>query len=646
MAIVIAAAGAPALSDDVPQWRSDAARSGATAEIVPPDGMGLLWEGGLPGGDVYSSACVGGGRLYVGAANGRVYALSAADGTMLWSFETGRPIMATPAYWNGRLYVGSRDGHLYALHAQTGALLFDIFHGCDQVGSPLVAEGILCFSPGPPSTDVRAYDALTGEHLWSHDTGQISWSSPAYSGGRIFVGNNAGIWCALDAQTGAELWTYRTGNGVGFASAAVEGDVLVVCAGYRDRHLHVLDAPTGTLVKKVLVVPPGDAVAKAGIAVAAAPEAAAPESLVTAEELRMLLAMDATSRDAYLALLAERNEVDYGPLKDWLDVRCGGRPAEPRALAAASPAVNLSRPVRTSSAALAGGTAYITHRELSGVNADEYFTVAIDTSEAVPAESSVVWGTTPATQTLMDAAIVPSPSISAGLYAYGVHGTLLQARQAGDGTKAAEADFGRQVLGSPVPANGRIFLTGAGGKVAAYASGNAPPWGPTVFSPAGGTDVKGSKAPVLSWFGHGDADTPADALETELQIGVGYEARDLELSPEPPIVAAAGTTSYAMEKLPKNTHVFWRVRVRDPEGAYSPWSATQDFWVHRDKKLPDPPEDVIAVAADGAVILEWRASPSADVALYRVLWKDALAPWSDAVAEDVLGGVECTVGGL
>jgi outer membrane protein assembly factor BamB len=52
--------------------------------------------------------------LYVGSADGSLYARDAATGAPLWSFPTAGPISSSPAVADGTVYSGSVDGRLYA----------------------------------------------------------------------------------------------------------------------------------------------------------------------------------------------------------------------------------------------------------------------------------------------------------------------------------------------------------------------------------------------------------------------------------------------------------------------------------------------------------------------------------------------------
>ena len=71
------------------------------------------------GGNVGTSPAVANGVVYVGSADGNVYALNASTGAKLWSYHAGG-IDSSPAVANGVVYVGSADGSLYAFGLPDG----------------------------------------------------------------------------------------------------------------------------------------------------------------------------------------------------------------------------------------------------------------------------------------------------------------------------------------------------------------------------------------------------------------------------------------------------------------------------------------------------------------------------------------------
>jgi outer membrane protein assembly factor BamB len=63
------------------------------------------------------------GRVFVGGADGTVWALDAANGDILWHVSSHAAVVHAPAYWEGRVVFGSCDGALYCVDASNGKLL-------------------------------------------------------------------------------------------------------------------------------------------------------------------------------------------------------------------------------------------------------------------------------------------------------------------------------------------------------------------------------------------------------------------------------------------------------------------------------------------------------------------------------------------
>jgi outer membrane protein assembly factor BamB len=68
-----------------------------------------------PGLSAVSSPTVAGGAVYVGSADGHLYAVGAADGRPRWRVRLGGGVHSTPAVRDGAVYVGGGAGGLYAL---------------------------------------------------------------------------------------------------------------------------------------------------------------------------------------------------------------------------------------------------------------------------------------------------------------------------------------------------------------------------------------------------------------------------------------------------------------------------------------------------------------------------------------------------
>ncbi len=79
-------------------------------------------------------------------------------------------------------------------------------------------------------------------HIWSFNTGDLIWSSPAISGGRVYVGSEDNNLYCLNATTGVLIWNYTTGDDVD-SSPAVVGDRVYVGSG--DKNVYCFNATTG-----------------------------------------------------------------------------------------------------------------------------------------------------------------------------------------------------------------------------------------------------------------------------------------------------------------------------------------------------------------------------------------------------------------
>ena len=205
--------------------------------------------------DVYqSSPVLADGALYVGSADGRIYAISASDGKEKWHFQTGHVVRATPAVSEGRVFCGSFDGKVYALDAATGKQIWTVDTKTKGVpwnsvqGSCAVANGLVVV--GSRSTFLYGIDAASGRIQWqhSHDGSWVT-SSPALRDGIAYVGQSDGNKITAVDSKGKRLWVFNAPDET-FGSPALAGDVLYV-AGNDNYNMHgkgslsALDIKTG-----------------------------------------------------------------------------------------------------------------------------------------------------------------------------------------------------------------------------------------------------------------------------------------------------------------------------------------------------------------------------------------------------------------
>lgn len=185
--------------------------------------------------DVYqSSPTMADGVVYIGSADGRIYAISASDGKEKWHFQTNHVVRATPAVAAGRVFCGSFDGKVYALDAATGKELWEVNTKAPGVpwnsvqGSCAAVDGLVYV--GSRSCFFYAIDAVTGKTLWqhSHDGCWVP-SSPAVRDGIAYVGQSDGSKITAVDINGKSLWVFNAPSET-FASPALAGDVLYVAS--------------------------------------------------------------------------------------------------------------------------------------------------------------------------------------------------------------------------------------------------------------------------------------------------------------------------------------------------------------------------------------------------------------------------------
>lgn len=276
---------------DWPMYRADAGRSGYSPDPLPGQ-LELRWthQGQPPRPawpssmrityDFASQAVIVGQTIVLGSTtDDRVTALDAATGRPRWSFFTGGPVRFAPAAWRDRVFVASDDGFLYALSLADGQLLWQhrggpsarMCLGNERLisrwparGGPLVLDDTVYYAAGIwPSEGVylHALDAATGAVRWTNDrTGQLYHPQPhgganAHSGvapqgyllataERILVPTGRAVPAAFRRNDG-ELEYYRLqDNGSMGGARAVLAERFVINGGC------FLESETGVLAAR------------------------------------------------------------------------------------------------------------------------------------------------------------------------------------------------------------------------------------------------------------------------------------------------------------------------------------------------------------------------------------------------------------
>ncbi|MGH9493366.1 MAG: PQQ-binding-like beta-propeller repeat protein, partial [Candidatus Sulfotelmatobacter sp.] len=127
------------------------------------------------------------GVMYTSGPTGKAYALDAKSGKEIWSFDPHADLRVNReaccdevnrgvAVWKGKVYVASFDGKLFALDAATGSVVWqadtiiDHKRGYTSTGAPEVAGKVVVIGNGGGEYDARGYISA-----YNLDTGKLAW---------------------------------------------------------------------------------------------------------------------------------------------------------------------------------------------------------------------------------------------------------------------------------------------------------------------------------------------------------------------------------------------------------------------------------------------------------------------------------------
>ena len=237
------------------------------------------------------------GNLYFGSENGLVYAVSQADGELLWTQRVAGEVLAAPAVDEGKVVVHTSAGNLIALDSATGAQQWLLRNEQPSLtlrsqATPVTAGGAVLYgradgrlgiallASGQPVRDTRianprgatelermvdvaakpvilgdilftiayngqltAHQLISGQELWKR---QYQGSQDLSTDGRLlYISDSRSHLFAVDARSGMEVWSNTELENRQLTASVVFGDYLV--AGDAQGYLYWFDSQTGDL---------------------------------------------------------------------------------------------------------------------------------------------------------------------------------------------------------------------------------------------------------------------------------------------------------------------------------------------------------------------------------------------------------------
>ncbi len=205
-----------------PQVRRTSQNTGYTSNSVPAP-QKILWtfETSKP---LLASPAVVDNRVYLATEDGRTVALDRFTGAIEWEYRTGFPSSSTPAVAGGLVFTVTRPGVVTALEQSTGAVRWQQDLHRPILASPMIADGTLYI--GSSDKNLYAMDAATGELRWAFDADGWITSGVAYLEGNLVVTSEDHILRVVGAKSGRQRLIYDTGRGrPSPGGAAIQGDV-------------------------------------------------------------------------------------------------------------------------------------------------------------------------------------------------------------------------------------------------------------------------------------------------------------------------------------------------------------------------------------------------------------------------------------
>jgi quinohemoprotein ethanol dehydrogenase len=210
------------------------------------DQLGYAWHYDLDSEHGYEATpLVVDGVMYGSGPKGTTFALDAASGEPLWTFEPGidtgfvRKVCCGVvnrglALWDDKVFVASLDGYLYALDRADGSVVWkaDTFtdrqRGYTITGAPYIANDLVVIGNAGAEFDARgyvtAYDTSSGEQRWRFftvpgDPGQpfehpeLARAAKTWDPDSLWeVGLGGTVWDAMAFDPALNLLYVGTGN--------------------------------------------------------------------------------------------------------------------------------------------------------------------------------------------------------------------------------------------------------------------------------------------------------------------------------------------------------------------------------------------------------------------------------------------------
>lgn len=171
------------------------------------------WE---TSGAIAGSPIVVGDQIFVGSFDSKLHALDRLQfGVETWAYETPDWVWGAPAVADGVVYFGDLKGNVFALSAADGSLIWQKTVTGPVQTSPIVADNVVYLvSQGDVQAktgQVTAFSTDGGAQLWQQSAPASVYTTPVIVGDALVValqGNADLLLAGFDRASGAQQWTF------------------------------------------------------------------------------------------------------------------------------------------------------------------------------------------------------------------------------------------------------------------------------------------------------------------------------------------------------------------------------------------------------------------------------------------------------
>ncbi len=230
-------------------------------QVIALDGRGQVrWTAQLSS-EVLAPPQYADGFVIARSGDGRIYGLSAADGSRKWVYQRGTPALTVRSFagalvTRGAVFAGFPGGKVVALSLQNGALGWEgtvaqprgateLERVADVTSLPVLDGSQVCAVAYQGR--VACFDASRGTPLWARDVSSVS--GLAVAGSAVYVTDDRGAVIALDKSSGSSLWKQDKLADRRVSGPLVYGDYIVV--GDLEGYVHVINRDDGSFAARI-----------------------------------------------------------------------------------------------------------------------------------------------------------------------------------------------------------------------------------------------------------------------------------------------------------------------------------------------------------------------------------------------------------